>query len=120
MDTSDVLKVLKIARVVGECNFENSQNITSAHKSRNARASSYDFLFIIYSTKLLRDPSSLPFFRHPYVLYETLQWFPNAHMFYLNQSKISCFQKFLRRYALTELKSKILVVFSGKNTGPLI
>jgi len=26
------------------------QNITSYHKSRNARASSYDFLFIIFST----------------------------------------------------------------------
>ena len=44
MSTRDVLKVLK---------FENFQNITSDHKSRNARASLYDFLFIIYSTKLL-------------------------------------------------------------------
>ena len=33
--------------------FENFQNITSDHKSRNARAGSYDFLFIIFSTKLL-------------------------------------------------------------------
>ena len=33
--------------------FENFQNITRAHKSRNARAGSYDFLFIIFSTKLL-------------------------------------------------------------------
>ena len=40
MGTSDVLKVLKIARAVD-------------HKSRNARAGSYDFLFIIFSTKLL-------------------------------------------------------------------
>ena len=40
MSTSDVLKV------------ENFQNITR-HKSRNARASSYDFLLLIYSTKLL-------------------------------------------------------------------
>ena len=31
--------------------FENFQNITSDHKSRNARAGSYDFLFIIFSTK---------------------------------------------------------------------
>ena len=29
--------------------FENFQNITSDHKSRNARAGSYDFLFIIFS-----------------------------------------------------------------------
>ena len=38
MGTSDVLKVLKIARAVGECNLKNFQNITSGHKSRNARA----------------------------------------------------------------------------------
>ena len=54
MGTSDVLQVLKIARAVGRVQFENSQNITSAHKSRNARVSSYDFLFIMYSAKLLR------------------------------------------------------------------
>ena len=36
--TSDVLKVFKIARAVGECNLKNFQNITSDHKSRNARA----------------------------------------------------------------------------------
>ena len=34
--------------------FGNFQNITSDHKSRNARAGSYDFLFIIFSTKLLK------------------------------------------------------------------
>ena len=55
MGTSDVFKVLKIARVVRRrVQFENFKNITSGHKSRNARASSYDFLFIIYLTKLLR------------------------------------------------------------------
>ena len=53
MSTSDALKVLKIARAIVECNFENFENITSDHKSRNTQASSYDFLFIIYSTKLL-------------------------------------------------------------------
>ena len=42
MGSSDVLKVLKIARAVGKCNL------------RNARAGSYDFLFIIFSTKLLK------------------------------------------------------------------
>ena len=47
---SNVFKVLKIARV----QFENFQNITSDHKSRNEQACSYDFLFIIYSTKLFR------------------------------------------------------------------
>ena len=34
------------ARAYGSCNFENFQNITRAHKSRNARAGSYDFLYV--------------------------------------------------------------------------
>ena len=79
MSTSDVLKVLKIARAVGECNFENFQNITRAHKSRNARASSYDFLFIIYSTKLLLR-SSLHALR---TTSKALQWFPkHSHVLF--------------------------------------
>ena len=36
----------QIALAYGSCNFENFQNITRAHKSRNARAGSYDFLCI--------------------------------------------------------------------------
>ena len=43
MGTSDVLKVLKIARAKGE----NFQNITRAHKSRNARVEVY-MIFIYY------------------------------------------------------------------------
>ena len=38
MVTRDVLKVLQIVLAYGSCNFENFQNITRAHKSRNARA----------------------------------------------------------------------------------
>ena len=38
MGTSDVLKVFKIAQAIRECNLKNFQNITSDHKSRNARA----------------------------------------------------------------------------------
>ena len=34
--TSDVLKITKIPRAVGECNLKGYQNITSDHKSRNA------------------------------------------------------------------------------------
>ena len=45
--TSDVFKSSENSQ------FEDFQNITSDHKSRNARASSYDFLFILYSTKSL-------------------------------------------------------------------
>ena len=51
MGTSDVLRVLK---------FENFQNITSDHKSRNARAGWYNFLFIIFSTKLLQRATLYP------------------------------------------------------------
>ena len=56
--------------------------------------------------------------------------FPNAHMFYLNQSKISCWEKQIKREVFksfrenvrlqAEIKSEISVVKSGKNTGPLI
>ena len=38
MVTRDVLKVIQIALAYGSCNFENFQNITRAHKSRNALA----------------------------------------------------------------------------------
>ena len=47
MGTSDVLKVLKIARVVGECNLK-----TSDHKARNARASSDDFFIYCILNKI--------------------------------------------------------------------
>ena len=51
----DVLKVFKIARAAGDCNLKIFQNITSDHKSRNARAVHAIFLFIISSTKSLRN-----------------------------------------------------------------
>ena len=38
MVTRDVLKVFQIELAYGSCNFENFQNITRAHKSRNALA----------------------------------------------------------------------------------
>ena len=38
MVTRDVLKDFQIALAYGSCNFENFQNITGAHKSRNALA----------------------------------------------------------------------------------
>ena len=43
--------------------FENFQNITSDHKSRNARAGSCDFLFIIFLTKLLKGRRFVTFYR---------------------------------------------------------
>ena len=46
MVTGDVFESFEIALAYGSCNFENFQNITRAHKSRNARAGSYDFLYI--------------------------------------------------------------------------
>ena len=55
MGTSDVLKILKIARAVGECNLRTfkTSRVTINHL-RNARAGLYDFLFIVFSTKLLK------------------------------------------------------------------
>ena len=66
MGTSDVLKVLKIALYV---QLEKFQNITSDHKSRSARAGSYDFL--LYSQQ---NYSNALLCMH-YVLHKTLQWF---------------------------------------------
>ena len=37
-----------IARTVGECNFKNFQNITSGHKSRNARVNMRFLRFFVY------------------------------------------------------------------------
>ena len=51
MGTSDVLKVLKIARAVGECKlrtFKTSR--VTIDREMHARAGSYDLLFIIFST----------------------------------------------------------------------
>ena len=36
MNTRDVLKAFQIALAYGQCDFENFQNITRAHKLRNA------------------------------------------------------------------------------------
>ena len=64
--------------------IENFQNITSDHKSRNATAGSYDILInSLYS----QQNYSIALLCTFYVLQKSLQWVPNAHMFYLNQSK---------------------------------
>ena len=81
MGTSDVLKVFKIARAVGECNFKIFKNITSGHKSRIARAV-HAILCLLYSQQnhsvsLLYPPWRTlleTLFRFPkcsYVLFET-------------------------------------------------
>ena len=57
MGRGDALKVLKIAQAVG-VQFENLQNMND-HKSQNARASSYDFLLIIYSIAVSTGTSAL-------------------------------------------------------------
>ena len=45
----------QIALAYGSCNFENFQNITRAHKSRNARAGSYDFLYLLHSLSVFAN-----------------------------------------------------------------
>ena len=47
MVTHDVLKVFQIALPYGSCYFENFQNITCAHKSRNTLAFMRFPIFII-------------------------------------------------------------------------
>ena len=72
-----VLKVFKIARAVGECNLKNFQNITSDHKSRNARAVHAIFCLLYsqqnHSVTLLCT-----------VLETLFNGFQNARMFRLN------------------------------------
>ena len=62
--------------------FKNFQNITSDHKSRNARAGSYDFLLLYsqqsYSNALLCTR---------YVLHKTLHWFPICSRFIWTNQK---------------------------------
>ena len=55
----------------GGCNFENFQNIASDHKSQNVRAGSHDFLFLIFSTKLLKRTT---LFSTRYVQHKNASW----------------------------------------------
>ena len=87
MGTSDVLKVLKIARAVGECNLKNFQYITSGHKSRNARAVHAIFLFIIFSTKSLRIATFHALGAHYLKLFSVFQ---NARTFCLKRNYNNC------------------------------
>ena len=63
--------------------FENSQIITSDHKSRNAQVGSYDF-FLLYSQQ---NYANALLVRVTYYL-KRFDGFQYAHMFYLNQSEV--------------------------------
>ena len=54
-------EVLKIARAEGKCDLKTSKH--HEHKSRNARESSCDFLFIIFSTIVFRHEVLTTFYR---------------------------------------------------------
>ena len=76
MGTSDVLKVFKIARAVGECNlktFKTSQ--VHNHKSQNARAVHAIFC-LLYS----QQNHSVTLVCKPWVhsTWNTFQWFPKC------------------------------------------
>ena len=92
MVTSDVLKVLKIARAAGECNLRTwkTSRVTIYHEMHER---SYDFLFIIFSKNYLKNKENATV---------TLLWthnsemasklFQTAHMFYFNQSITALWQ----------------------------
>ena len=54
MGTSDVFKVLKIARARGRVQFENFKNITSDHISRNERVIIRFFVYSILN-KIIKE-----------------------------------------------------------------
>ena len=88
MGKGDVLKVFKIARSVGECNLKRFQNITNDHKSRNARAVHAIFLFIISSTKSLRNATLHALGAHYLKHFSMVP--KNACMLYLNRNYNNC------------------------------
>ena len=92
MGTSDAFQVLKIARAAGECNLRTWKTswLTVYHEMHEP---SYDFLFIIFSKKIIKNQENATV---------TLLWthnsemasklFQTAHMFYFNQSIVTLCQ----------------------------
>ena len=83
MGTSDVLKVLKIARAVGECNLRTFKTlrVTINHEMYEQVHTIY---YLLYSQQ--NDSNALLCTRC--VLHKRFNGFQNARMFYLNQSEI--------------------------------
>ena len=83
MGTSDVLKVLKIARAVGECNLKTfkTSRVTINHEMHGQV---HTFFYLLYSLKITQTRY---FVRVTYYL-KRFNGFQYAHIFYLNQSEI--------------------------------
>ena len=71
--TSDVLKVLKIARAVGECNLRTfkTSRVTINHEMHEQV---HTIFYLLYS----RQNYSIALLCTPYVLQKTLQWVPKC------------------------------------------
>ena len=102
MGSSDVLKVLKIARAIGECNLRTfkTSRVTINHEMHEQV---HTIFYLLYS----RQNYSIALLCTPYVLQKTLQWVPkcshvlfepikNVMLWQVNQAWSSW--KFLRKY----------------------
>ena len=84
MSTSDVLKVLKIARAVGECNL---RTFKTSRVTINPEM--HEQVHTIFYLSYIQQNYSFALLCTPYVPHQKhFNGFPNTHMFYLNQSKI--------------------------------
>ena len=84
MSTSDVLKVLKIARAVGECNL---RTFKTSRVTINPEM--HEQVHTIFYLLYIQQNYSFALLCTPYVPHQKhFNGFPNTHMFYLNQSKI--------------------------------
>ena len=84
MSTSDVLKVLKIARAVGDCNL---RTLKTSRVTINPEM--HEQVHTIFYLLYIQQNYSFALLCTPYVPHQKhFNGFPNTHMFYLNQSKI--------------------------------
>ena len=84
MGTSDVLKVLKNARAVGECNLRTfkTSRVTINHEMHEQV---HTIFYLLYSQQNYRYSNALLCRR--YVIHKTLQWFPICSRFIWTNQK---------------------------------
>ena len=84
MGTSDVLKVLKIARAVGECNLRTfkTSRVTINHEMHEQV---HTIFYLLYSQQ---NYSNVRYFVRVTYYIKRFNGFQHAHIFYLNQSEI--------------------------------
>ena len=122
MGTSDVLKVLKIARAVGECNLRTfkTSRVTINHEMHEQV---HTIFYLLYS----RQNYSIALLCTSYVLQKTLQWVPkcshvlfepikNVMLWQVNQAWSSW--KFLRKYYKPNSKAKFQLLKAARVLKP--